>query len=93
MFSKGSFFKVVKSWDWVVKSKTHNKDGDLTKIESIWDNLNVARGMEFVYDGVETLWKKEKMLVNSIFSSSVNVFKRVIDSGDCVIKKLNLLTI
>ena len=30
-----------------------------------------------VTDWVETLWEKEKMLVNSIFSLSHNVFKRL----------------
>ena len=32
--------------------------------------------MTFMFDRVETLWEKEKMLVTSIFSFPLNVFKR-----------------
>ena len=37
--------------------------------------------MIFVFDKVETLWKKEKMLVTSIFSFSLNVFERFFSQG------------
>ena len=32
--------------------------------------------MKLVFDEVETLWKKEKMLVTSIFSFTNKVFKK-----------------
>ena len=41
----------------------------------------MAKMAKFVYDGVENIVKKDKMLVTSIFSFSINAFKRLISKG------------
>ena len=54
----------------------------LTKFKTFADDkLNITRIMISVFDKIETLWEKGKMLVNSIFSFSNNVSKRVLHQG------------
>ena len=56
----------------------------LVQIESICKRCFVMLPKKFTLTGIEkkTLWKKEKMLVTSIFSFSHNVFKGPIPQ-DC----------
>ena len=51
----------------------------LTKVKAFVDNkFIVAKMMIPGYDRKKTWWEKKKMLVNSIFSCSHNVFKRLL---------------
>ena len=45
------------------------------------DNLKVATMAKLVFDRVENIAEKEKMLVTSIFSFSRNVFKSLLSQG------------
>ena len=54
---------------------------------------NLTENMKICFFvGVKTLWEKEKMLATSIFSFSLNVFKRPLSHGlksrACVVKSL-----
>ena len=42
---------------------------------------NVTQEIKFVVHGYKTLWGKEKMLVTSILSFSLNVFKVLLSQG------------
>ena len=54
------------------------------------DKLHEGQMMNFVLERVKTLWEKEKMLVTSIFSFSLNISKapsiRVMKTYDHVVK-------
>ena len=63
-------------------SLPNDKILDLTNFKAFaGGKLNVAKTMISSFDGLKTLWEKEKMLVTSIFSFSHNVFKSPISSG------------
>ena len=52
---------------------------DINKLKASADNkLNVAKMAISLFDSQKTLWEKEKMLVNSIFSFTLSVFKRLL---------------
>ena len=67
---------------------------DFPKLKAFADNnIKVIKKWKFVLGWVETLWKKEKMLVvTSIFSFSHNVFEMLLHnftvrkSRDCALK-------
>ena len=62
---------------------------DVTKLKAFADDkINVAQMMISVYDSVENIvGKGEKMLVTSILSFSLNVFKRLLSQGrDSVVR-------
>ena len=61
------------------KGLTEDRFSDLyiSKINAV-DKLDYDEKMKFIFEGVERLWKKEKKLVTSIFSISLNVFKRLL---------------
>ena len=66
----------------IFNSFPHNKILDLSKFKAFADDkINVTKKMKFVLGRVKTLWEKEKMLVASIFSFSLNVFKRLLSLG------------
>ena len=69
-------------------SLPNDKILDWSKLKAFADDkINVANMMIFVFDRVKTLWEKEKMLVTSIFSFSLNVFKKlmIVNSLDYVV--------
>ena len=42
------------------------------------DEINVTEKLKLFWEGQKTLWKKEKMLVTSIFSFPHSVFKKLL---------------
>ena len=63
-------------------SLPNDKILDRTKLKAFADmKLNAAKMMISIFYRVETLWEKEKMLVTSIFSFSLNNFQSLLPLG------------
>ena len=63
----------------VMNSLPNDKFLKCSKLKAFADNkLNLAKKLKFVLGRVENMWKKERMLVTSIFSFSHIVFKRLL---------------
>ena len=59
----------------IINSLPNDKILEVTKLKAFTDdNLNIAKMTISLFNRVETLWKKEKKLVTSIFSFSNSVF-------------------
>ena len=59
-----------------IKSLPHDKILNLTKLKAFADDkIHLIHVMNSLFDGVENIMGKEKMLVTTIFSFSHNVFK------------------
>ena len=58
------------------------KIGPLTKLKAFADDkFNVVEMLISLFDGVENIVGKGKMLVASIFSCSHNIFERLLSQG------------
>ena len=65
-----------------INSLPNNKFLDLSKLKAFADGkIEMSEIVRFLLGRVEKIVVKEKMLVNSIFSSSHNVFKRLFSQG------------
>ena len=83
-FQKASFpgaSKGVNVWEWVY-SLPNDKILDQSNLKDFEDNkISMAYVTTFVVERVENIEGKGKMLVTSIFSFSLNVFKRPLCQG------------
>ena len=52
-----------------------------SKLKASADKIKVTKILKFVFGREETWWEEEKMLVTSIFTFSLNVFKRLLFQG------------
>ena len=74
-----------------VNSLPNDKILDWSKLEAFAeDKINVTKKLKFAWGGQKTWWKKEKMLVTSIFSFSHDVCQEQLYQGhqklDCAVK-------
>ena len=78
-----------------LKPSSDEKNLDTTKLKAFADHkLNIIKMVISLFDRVEIIWEKRKMLVTSIFSFSTlfskAFFFRVVKSLDCVVKSLRI---